>query len=262
MSGGGEKRENRGGRKKGKKIFLTCPRGTSSIAVSPPAASKASTRSFSPSPSPSSEPGGARGLNQRVSPEGRPRSSGHELRPSTTTSRPPGPGESETRRGACGGGRRAGVGRRCVGWIWLWDCPSRRGGEGEEESGGEGEETGGGVAGGDGGDAEAEVASGGAGLEHRSSSLRGRADGGGTAALRPGASAAAAAGRARLLGLSRRLVFLSFLFFSGLVVDVGGWGVEFFFPPSSFAASSQRAGDRSPAFSPLPRPSVAQRGPR
>ena len=142
-----------------------------------------------------------------------------------------------------------------MGWIWLWDCPSRRGGEGEEESG---------VAGGDGGDAEADVASGGAGLEHRSSSLRGRADGGGTAALRPGASAAAAAaaGRARLLGLSRRLVFLLFLFFSGLVVDVGGWGVEFFFPPSSFAASSQRAGDRSPAFSPLPRPSVAQRGPR
>lgn len=119
-----------------------------------------------------------------------------------------------------------------MGWIWLWVCPSRRGGEGEEESGGEGEETGGGVAGGDGGDAEAEVASGGAGLEHRSSSLRGRADGGGTAALRPGASAAAAAGRARLLGLSRRLVFLSFLFFSGLVVDVFfGVGGRVFFPP-------------------------------
>lgn len=91
--------------------------------------------------------------------------------------------------------------------AWL----SRRGG-GEEEGGGGGgeDETGGdetGVARGE-GDAEAEVASGGAGfLELLSSSLRGgrAADATGTAELRP---RDAAVGRARLLGLlSRRLVF-------------------------------------------------------
>jgi len=93
--------------------FLTCPRGTSSIAVSPPAASKASTRSLSSSP-----PSSPEGLNQRVSPGGRPRSSGtDETRPSMTTSLPESAGESETLRGEWGGGRRAGVGRRCVGWT-------------------------------------------------------------------------------------------------------------------------------------------------